>query len=74
MNKGTVKFFNAQKGWGFIQPDDGSKEALRCCVESVEFTTPKRTLRRDALKFNFENKKWRGPEAAPVRNASTMNH
>ena len=25
MNTGTVKFYNDQKGFGFIQPDDGSK-------------------------------------------------
>ena len=28
MTTGTVKWFNAAKGYGFIEPEDGSKDAF----------------------------------------------
>lgn len=41
MTTGTVKFFNATKGYGFIEPEDGSKDAFVhiSAVERAGLTT-----------------------------------
>jgi CspA family cold shock protein len=45
MTTGTVKFFNEQKGYGFIQPDDGGKDAF-VHISAVE-RAGMRTLREN---------------------------
>ena len=42
---GTVKFFNTDKGYGFIQPEDGGTDAF-VHISAVE-TAGMRTLDRD---------------------------
>ncbi len=41
MPTGTVKWFNPTKGYGFIEPSDGSKDAFVhiSAVEQAELTT-----------------------------------
>lgn len=41
MSKGTVKWFDAVKGYGFITPEDGSKDAFVhiSAVQSAGLTT-----------------------------------
>ena len=51
MQVGTVKFFNTQKGFGFIQPEDGSKDVF-VHISAVERSTLG-TL-REGQKVRFE--------------------
>ena len=37
MHKGTVKYFNQQKGFGFIRPHDGSSEIFYHMKDAIEF-------------------------------------
>ena len=61
MATGTVKFFNTQKGYGFIQPDDGSKDVF------VHITAVERAGMRslnEGQKGSYEIVTERGKQAA----------
>ena len=61
MPVGTVKFFNTQKGFGFIQPEDGSKDVF-VHISAVE-KAGMRTL-DEGQKVSFEIVTERGKQAA----------
>ena len=61
MATGTVKFFNSQKGFGFIQPTDGSKDVF-VHISAVERACM-RTL-MEGQKVNYEVITERGKQAA----------
>ena len=61
MPVGTVKFFNTQKGFGFIQPEDGSKDVF------VHITAVERAGMRSLMegqKVSYEIVNERGKPAA----------
>jgi CspA family cold shock protein len=61
MAVGTVKFFNTQKGFGFIRPDDGSKDVF------VHITAVERAGMRSLVegqKISYEIVTERGKQAA----------
>ena len=61
MPVGTVKFFNTQKGFGFIQPEDGSKDVF-VHIRAVE-RAGMRTL-MEGQKISYEVVMERGKAAA----------
>lgn len=66
MPTGTVKWFNEQKGYGFIIPDEGGKDIF---VHRSNVETVNRTLKENE-KVVFEVGDGRkGPEAKAVHTA-----
>ena len=61
---GTVKFFNAEKGFGFISPADGSKDVFVhfAAIQSTSFKTLDEGQR---VEFTIEQGQ-KGPAAANV--------
>jgi cold shock protein len=57
MTIGTVKWFNSQKGYGFIQPDDGSKDVF-VHISAVERSGMGNLHEGQKLSFELE----RGPQ------------
>jgi CspA family cold shock protein len=61
MPVGAVKFFNTQKGFGFIQPNDGSKDVF-VHISAVE-RAGMSTL-NEGQKISFDVVNERGKDAA----------
>jgi cold shock protein len=67
---GTVKFFNASKGYGFITPDDGGKDVF------VHVTAVERSgipALSDGMRISFEtepDKRGKGPKAVDLQVAT----
>jgi cold shock protein len=63
---GTVKFFNGAKGFGFITPDDGSKDVF-VHATAVEMAGLRSLNEGDKVSFTLEDdRKGRGKQAAQL--------
>ena len=65
MAQGTVKWFNADKGYGFIAPDDGTADALvhHSAIQTQGF----RTLQENQRVEYTAGQGTKGPQAEQVQ-------
>jgi CspA family cold shock protein len=61
MATGTVKWFNPQKGFGFIQPDEAGKDVF---VHVSALSQAGMTTLNEGQKVSYEIEMHRGREAA----------
>jgi CspA family cold shock protein len=65
MAQGTVKWFNAEKGYGFISPDDGSADVF---VHYSAITGSGYRSLEESQRVEFEvEQSAKGPQASGVR-------
>ena len=67
MPTGTVKFFNTTRGFGFIAPDDGSKDVF-VHISAVERSELDYLVEGQKLSFDIEQEA-RGPKAVNLQAA-----
>jgi CspA family cold shock protein len=63
MATGTVKWFNMQKGYGFIQPEDGSKDVF-VHISAVERAGLRSLQEGQKVNFDLEKDQRSGKMAA----------
>jgi cold shock protein len=63
MQVGTVKFFNEQKGYGFIAPDSGGKDVF-VHVSAVERSGMRSLVEGQKISFDVETDRRSGKLAA----------
>ena len=60
---GTVKFFNSERGYGFIKPDDGGRDVF-VHITAVERAGLKSLTEGQRISFDVEpDNKGKGPKA-----------
>lgn len=65
--KGTVKFFNQSKGFGFITPDDGGKDVF-VHITAVERSNVGHLAENMRVSFETEpDKRGKGPKAVNLQ-------
>ena len=67
MANGTVKFFNATRGFGFIAPDDGSKDVF-VHISAVQQSEIEYLVEGQKVSFDVEEEA-RGPKAVNLSDA-----
>ena len=63
MATGTVKFFNTQKGFGFIQPSDGGKDVF-VHISAVERSGMRGLAEGQKISYELETDRRTGKQSA----------
>ena len=65
---GKVKFFNTQKGFGFIQPEDGGQDAF-VHISAVEKAGLNSLVQDQRVSYELENDARGRPSAVQIKTA-----